>query len=103
MKFLEAKKAAAKAAKAKPLTPKARRAQFYEDKALHEPAPDYLNTEPEDQPEDEPETADEWPMTLTPEAYLARYPEGQHADLARKILDGQADDFDAEADETADS
>lgn len=31
------------------------------------------------------EAAPEWPLKLSPELYLVRYPNGQHASLARRV------------------
>ena len=61
-----------------------------------QPAGEHAETEPESEPEPEPETEPEpepehelveWPLKgYSAEVYLNRWPKGQYAELARKLL-----------------
>jgi hypothetical protein len=33
-----------------------------------------------------PSDAADWPMSMSPQRYLARHPDGTHADLARRVI-----------------
>lgn len=35
-----------------------------------------------------PMEADRWPLKMEPEEYLERYPEGKHAEQARRVVEG---------------
>lgn len=60
-----------------------------------EPAPeakDIEGPETKDEPSAENQEGQpvaDWPLKMDPDVYLERYPDGQHADLAREILGDQ--------------
>lgn len=45
---------------------------------------------PDDVP-DAPSDSPEWTLAMTPADYLSRYPTGQHAELARQLVDATDD------------
>jgi hypothetical protein len=77
----------------------------YEDKARELDDEAEAQEEPEDAPEEEPEEGETeaegwdepevWTLATPPDVYLARYPEGPHVELAKRIVEATGADGEA--------